>query len=112
MARLRHPLLLRRRSGSLDETAAFRPKAVMSRDRRLTRNRLSDALPDRRADPRRRCAQGNVNRALIVAGIVAAVELFVIAWVRSNFLRVSTRSSLVTLGGAIVLAIGVLVGNA
>ena len=55
-----------------------------------------------------------VNRALIVAGTVVAVELCMIAWVRSNFLRVSTRSSLVvvTLGDAIVLAIGVPVGNA
>jgi hypothetical protein len=49
-----------------------------------------------------------------VAWIVVAVELWVIVWVRSNFLRVSTRSSLVvvTLGDAIVLAIGVPVGNA
>ncbi len=56
----------------------------------------------------------NVNRALIVAGVVVAIELFVIAWVRYRFLRVSLRSSLivVTLGGAIVLAIGVLIGNA
>jgi VIT1/CCC1 family predicted Fe2+/Mn2+ transporter len=56
----------------------------------------------------------NVNQALIVAGAVVAVELFVIAWVRSHFLHVSMRSSLVvvTLGGALVLAIGVAVGNA
>ncbi len=56
----------------------------------------------------------DVNRALVVAGIVVAIELFVIAWVRYRFLQVSLRSSLivVTLGGAIVLAIGVLIGNA
>jgi erythrin-vacuolar iron transport family protein len=56
----------------------------------------------------------DVNRALLVAGIVVAVELFAIAWVRYRFLRVSLRSSLVvvTLGGAIVVAIGVLIGSA
>jgi VIT1/CCC1 family predicted Fe2+/Mn2+ transporter len=54
-----------------------------------------------------------VGTALIVAGIVVAVELLTIAWVRSRFLKVSLRSSLVavTLGGAIVLAIGVGVGS-
>jgi erythrin-vacuolar iron transport family protein len=57
---------------------------------------------------------GNVNRALVVAGIVVAFELVAIAWVRHRFLHVSLRSSLivVTLGGAIVLAIGVAIGNA
>jgi erythrin-vacuolar iron transport family protein len=56
----------------------------------------------------------DVNQALVVAGVVVAIELFVIAWVRYRFLHVSLRSSLVvvTLGGAIVLAIGVLIGNA
>ncbi|MEA2299460.1 MAG: erythrin-vacuolar iron transport family protein [Solirubrobacteraceae bacterium] len=55
----------------------------------------------------------DVNQALVVAGIVVAVELFAIAWVRYRFLHVSLRSSLivVTLGGAIVLGIGVLVGS-
>ena len=50
----------------------------------------------------------------MVAGVVVAVELFAIAWVRYRFLHVSLRSSLVvvTLGGAIVLGIGVLVGSA
>jgi hypothetical protein len=50
----------------------------------------------------------------VVAGIVVAVELFVIAWVRNRFLDVSMRSSLlvVTVGGAIVLAIGVGIGSA
>lgn len=53
-----------------------------------------------------------VHEALIVAGAVVAVELFVIAWVRNRFLEVSLRSSLlvVTLGGAIVLGIGIAVG--
>jgi erythrin-vacuolar iron transport family protein len=56
----------------------------------------------------------DVNRALVVAGVVVAVELIVIAWVRHRFLQVTMRSSLivVTLGGAIVLAIGVAIGNA
>jgi erythrin-vacuolar iron transport family protein len=55
----------------------------------------------------------NVHRALIVAGAVVAVELLVIAWVRNRFLHVSLRSSLlvVTVGGTIVLAIGVAIGS-
>lgn len=55
----------------------------------------------------------DVNKALIVAGAVVAVELFAIAWVRNRFLDVSMRSSLlvVTVGGAIVLAIGVAIGS-
>lgn len=55
----------------------------------------------------------NVHTALVVAGIVVAVELFAIAWVRNRFMHVSLRSSLlvVTVGGAIVLTIGVLVGS-
>jgi len=54
----------------------------------------------------------DVNKALVVAGAVVAVELFLIAWIRKRFLRVSMRSSLlvVTLGGAISLAIGVGLG--
>jgi erythrin-vacuolar iron transport family protein len=56
----------------------------------------------------------NVNQALALAGIVVAIELLGIAWVRHKFLRVTLRSSLlvVTLGGAIVLAIGVAIGSA
>jgi hypothetical protein len=56
----------------------------------------------------------DVNKALVVAGAVVAVELFVIAWIRKRFLDVSMRSSLlvVTVGGAIVLAIGVAIGSA
>lgn len=55
----------------------------------------------------------DVHKALLVAGIVVAVELFAIAWVRNRFLEVSMRSSLlvVTVGGAIVLAIGVGIGS-
>jgi erythrin-vacuolar iron transport family protein len=55
----------------------------------------------------------NVNKALVVAGVVVAVELLVIAWIRNRFLHVSMRSSLlvVTVGGAIVLAIGVAIGS-
>jgi hypothetical protein len=55
----------------------------------------------------------DVHKALLVAGAVVAVELFVIAWIRNRFLEVSMRSSLlvVTVGGAIVLAIGVAIGS-
>jgi|ERR1700722_10444796 len=55
----------------------------------------------------------DVNKALVVAGCVVAVELFAIAWVRKRFLGVSMRSSLliVTVGGAISLAIGVALGS-
>jgi erythrin-vacuolar iron transport family protein len=55
----------------------------------------------------------NVHTALVVAGVVVVVELFTIAWVRSRFLKVSLRSSflVVTLGGAIVAGIGIVIGN-
>jgi VIT1/CCC1 family predicted Fe2+/Mn2+ transporter len=55
----------------------------------------------------------NVHQALVVAGIVVGIELFLIAWVRERFLEVSLRSSLliVTLGGTITLAIGVALGS-
>jgi hypothetical protein len=55
----------------------------------------------------------NVNKALVVAGVVVAVELLAIAWIRKRFLAVSMRSSLlvVTVGGAIVLAIGIGIGS-
>jgi VIT1/CCC1 family predicted Fe2+/Mn2+ transporter len=54
----------------------------------------------------------DVHKALVVAGIVVAVELFLIAWIRNRFLDVSMRSSLlvVTVGGVIVLAIGIAIG--
>jgi VIT1/CCC1 family predicted Fe2+/Mn2+ transporter len=55
----------------------------------------------------------NVHQALVVAGVVVGVELFAIAWIRKRFLEVSMRSSLlvVTVGGLIVLAIGVGIGS-
>ncbi len=55
----------------------------------------------------------NTHRALLVAGVVVAIELFAIAWVRQRFLQVSLRSSLivVTLAGAIVLGVGVAIGS-
>jgi len=54
----------------------------------------------------------DVHRALMVAGVVVAFELFAIAWVRKRFLHVSLRSSLlvVTVGGVIALSIGVGLG--
>jgi len=55
---------------------------------------------------------GDVHKALLVAGGVVAVELFLIAWIRNRFLHVSMRSSLlvVTVGGVIALAIGIAIG--
>jgi len=55
----------------------------------------------------------DVHKALLVAGCVVAVELFAIAWIRKRFLEVSLRSSLlvVTVGGIIVLAIGIGIGS-
>ena len=53
-----------------------------------------------------------MKKALIVAGIVVAVELFVIAWIRNRFLGIPLGSSLVFVatGGLITLAIGVGLG--
>ena len=55
----------------------------------------------------------DVHKALLVASVVVAVELLSIAWVRKRFLEVSMRSSLlvVTVGGAIVLGIGIGIGS-
>ncbi len=55
----------------------------------------------------------NLNTALAVAGVVVGVELLTIALVRSRFLKVPLRSSLivVTLGGAIVAGIGIGIGS-
>jgi hypothetical protein len=55
----------------------------------------------------------DVHTALVVAGVVVAVELTAIAVVRQRFLKVSLASSLVvvTLAGAIVVAIGVSIGS-
>ena len=54
----------------------------------------------------------DVKKALIVAGIVVAIELFTIAWIRYRFLGIAMRSSLVfvAVGGVISLAIGVGLG--
>src|ERR687896_468904 len=51
---------------------------------------------------------GDVDRALVVAYAVVAVELVAIAWIRRRFLQVSLTRSLVqvTVGGAIVAAVG------
>jgi VIT1/CCC1 family predicted Fe2+/Mn2+ transporter len=56
----------------------------------------------------------DVDKALVVAGIVVAFELLTIAWLRKRFLDVSLRESLVqvTLGGALVVAVGVAIGTA
>ncbi len=56
----------------------------------------------------------DVNTALAVAGIVVAVELVTISLIRKRFLDVPLRISLVqvALGGALIVAAGVLLGNA
>ncbi|MEA2458998.1 MAG: erythrin-vacuolar iron transport family protein [Thermoleophilaceae bacterium] len=55
-----------------------------------------------------------VNTALVVAGIVVAIELITISLIRKRFLAVSLRTSLlqVALGGALIVAVGVLLGSA
>jgi erythrin-vacuolar iron transport family protein len=54
------------------------------------------------------------NMALIVAGIVVAIELTTIAVVRKRYLAVSLRSSVlqVALGGVLITAVGLVLGNA
>src|SRR3954468_17664523 len=56
----------------------------------------------------------DVNEALTVAYIVVAIELLVIAFIRRKFMQVSLARSLiqVTLGGAEVAAVGVILGSA
>src|SRR3954469_20502893 len=56
----------------------------------------------------------DVNKALVVAYIVVAIELLAIAFIRRRFLDVSLTRSLiqVTLGGAVVAAVGVILGSA
>ena len=56
----------------------------------------------------------DVHTALVVAGIVVAIELIVISLIRKRFLNVPLRLSLVqvALGGALIVAAGVLLGNA
>jgi VIT1/CCC1 family predicted Fe2+/Mn2+ transporter len=55
----------------------------------------------------------DVNKALAVAYVVVSIELMAIALIRKRFLQVSLTQSLiqVTLGGAVVAAVGVLVGH-
>lgn len=56
----------------------------------------------------------DVNTALAVAGVVVACELIAISLIRKRFLSVPLRLSLlqVALGGALIVAAGVLLGNA
>jgi hypothetical protein len=56
----------------------------------------------------------DVHTALIVAGIVVAIELTTISLIRKRFLNVSLRVSLlqVALGGALIVAVGVGLGSA
>jgi erythrin-vacuolar iron transport family protein len=56
----------------------------------------------------------DVGQALTVAYVVVAIELLLIAWIRRRFLQVSLTRSLiqVTLGGALVAAVGVIIGSA
>ena len=56
----------------------------------------------------------DVNTALLVAGAVVAVELTTISLIRKRFMAVPLRISLVqvALGGALIVAAGVLLGNA
>ena len=56
----------------------------------------------------------NVHTALVVAGIVVAIELLTISLVRKRFMDVPLRVSLVqvALGGALIVACGVLLGSA
>jgi erythrin-vacuolar iron transport family protein len=56
----------------------------------------------------------DVGTALAVAYPVVVAELLLIAWIRKRFQQVSLRVSLiqVTLGGALVAAVGFIVGHA
>jgi hypothetical protein len=56
----------------------------------------------------------NVNTALVVAGLVVALELVAISLIRKRFLAVSLRASLlqVALGGAMIVGVGVGLGSA
>ena len=55
----------------------------------------------------------DVNKALALAYVVVTIELMAIAVIRKRFLQVSLAQSLiqVTLGGAVVAAVGVVVGH-
>ena len=56
----------------------------------------------------------DVHTALVVAGVVVGCELIAISLIRKRFLSVPLRLSLVqvALGGALIVAAGVLLGNA
>ena len=56
----------------------------------------------------------DVHTALVVAGVVVAIELTAISVIRKRFLSVSLRTSLlqVALGGALIVAAGVALGSA
>jgi hypothetical protein len=56
----------------------------------------------------------SVHTALVVAGVVVAIELIAISLIRKRFLAVSLRTSLlqVALGGALIVAAGVGLGSA
>lgn len=56
----------------------------------------------------------DVNSALVVAGVVVGCELTAISLIRKRFLEVPLRISLVqvALAGALIVAAGVLLGNA
>src|SRR3954465_8374081 len=56
----------------------------------------------------------NGDHALVLAYIVVSIELLVIAFIRRRFMDVSLARSLiqVTLGGAVVAAVGVILGSA
>ena len=56
----------------------------------------------------------DVHTALAVAGVVVAIELTPISLIRKRFMNVPLRISLVqvALGGALIVAAGVLLGNA
>lgn len=56
----------------------------------------------------------DVHTALAVAGVVVAFELIAISLIRKRFMAVSLRVSLlqVALGGVLIVAAGVLLGNA
>jgi len=56
----------------------------------------------------------DVNSALVVAGVVVAIELITISLIRKRFLQVSLRVSLlqVALGGVLIVAAGVGLGSA
>lgn len=56
----------------------------------------------------------DVNTALIVAGVVVAIELVIISLIRKRFFSIPLRTSLlqVALGGILIVTTGVVLGNA